>query len=54
MGREKKIQNEDVSSLPAREMEGYRWKQRRIGKKWEIHVGDYGWRLIVGSLGNGS
>lgn len=27
----------------------YRWKQKRIGR--EIHVGDYGWRLIVGSVG---
>lgn len=27
----------------------FSWKERRIG--WEIHVGDYGWRLIVGSVG---
>lgn len=30
-------------------MEDYRWKEGRIG--WEIHVGDYGWRMIVGSGG---
>lgn len=28
--------------------EAYRWKERRIG--WEIHVGDYGSRLRVGSV----
>ncbi|CAB1456653.1 unnamed protein product [Pleuronectes platessa] len=34
-----------------RGMEDCRWDERGIG--WEIHVGDYGWRLIVGSVAGG-
>lgn len=41
--------NCDVSSLRPREMKDYRWKERRTER--EIHVGDYGWRLIVGLVG---
>lgn len=35
-----------MSSPAPRAKEACRWKERRIG--WEIHVGDYGWRLRVG------
>lgn len=31
--------------------EKWRSTDGRRGIGWEIHVGDYGWRLIVGSLG---
>lgn len=41
--------NCDVSSLSPREMKDNTWKERRVG--WEIDVGDYGWRLIVGLVG---
>lgn len=40
--------NYHVSSPAPRAKEACRWKERRIG--WEIHVGDYGWRLRVGSV----
>lgn len=36
-----------MSSPAPRAKDDCRWKERRIG--WEIHIGDYGWRLRVGS-----